>query len=70
MIGPNGAGKSILLKILNSLIDGKSGEVLKMMQKIKKNKKEIEEKLKKMNNEYMKKNLIEMKNKDIPKVIP
>lgn len=70
MIGPNGAGKSILLKILNSLIDGKSGEVLKMMQKMKKNKKEIEEKLKKMNNEYMKKNLIEMKNKDIPKVIP
>lgn len=41
-----------------------------MMQKMKKNKKEIEEKLKKMNNEYMKKNLIEMKNKDIPKVIP
>ena len=37
---------------------------------MKKNKKEIEEKLKKMNNEYMKKNLIEMKNKDIPKVIP
>lgn len=52
------------------MIDGKSGEVLKMMQKMKKNKKEIEEKLKKMNNEYMKKNLIEMKNKDIPKVIP